>query len=55
MYHGANEPSRYAGQTGCGVVIAWTHHPVTMERTPLTSRRVVAAASLGLLAFLGTR
>lgn len=55
VYHGSNVPIRYAGQSGCGVVMVWTRDPVTTEGRPLTWRRVLVAAGLGLLAFFGTR
>ena len=55
VYHGSNVPVRYAGRSGCGVVMVWTRDPVTTEGRPLTWRRALVAAGLGLLAFFGTR
>ncbi len=55
VYHGANAPIRFAGQSSCGVVMVWTRDPVTAEGSPLSWRRVVAAVGLVLLAFFGTR
>ena len=55
VYHGANAPIRYTGQTNCGVVMVWTRDPVTTEGSPLTWKRVAAVVGLGLLAFFGTR
>ena len=55
VYHGSNVPIRYAGRSSCGVVMVWTRDPVTTEGRPLTWRRILVAAGLGLLAFFGTR
>lgn len=55
VYHGSNVPVRYAGRSGCGVVMVWTRDPVTTEGRPLTWRRALVAAGLGLLAFFATR
>ena len=55
VYHGSNVPVRFAGQSSCGVVMIWTRDPMTTEGRPLTWRRALVAAGLGLLAFFGTR
>lgn len=55
VYHGSSVPIRYAGRSSCGVVMVWTRDPVTTEGRPLTWRRILVAAGIGLLAFFGTR